>query len=336
MTNKPKIDPKDVADAPVEVQGEVKQAYYKGRDDGRREGRDLAVQELAALRAQLDRAMGMLTRQVLPSPVVLAARPPADPPAGERVHDAPTWVHADGIIREHDANPRVGTRKPPFPPLLVPADDVHCHATFRGSDGPFVCLRTNDSMYHACRCMATKDHEPRWDCHPFSASAPVAGERPEAADRCPHGVPWDTLCPDWSCQKPTATPAPEPSEGVRFDAGPLLLQVYSECLTPIAEAFGYDAPELDDGFVEFMKERAAELRRLAAPATPPASVPELADMNRLVRYVVDQEMFTGRAQNACGGCSHADCLSNEKEFAEMGQIFERLARHMGGEKDGGR
>jgi hypothetical protein len=48
----------------------------------------------------------------------------------------------------------------------------------------------------------------------------------------------------------------------------MLNQVYEECLTPIAKTFGFDGPELDDSFVDFMRERAtelAELRRVVGP-----------------------------------------------------------------------
>lgn len=41
-------------------------------------------------------------------------------------------------------------------------------------------------------------------------------------------------------------------------ASRLLIQTYEECLTPIAKAFGFDGPELDDSFNEFMFARAAD------------------------------------------------------------------------------
>lgn len=46
----------------------------------------------------------------------------------------------------------------------------------------------------------------------------------------------------------------------------LLNQTYEECLTPIAKMFGFDGPELDDSFIDFMKEQAATIANLRTVA----------------------------------------------------------------------
>lgn len=67
----------------------------------------------------------------------------------------------------------------------------------------------------------------------------------------------------------SVTPSPAAGEGERTAMSAserslfaMLHQVYAECLTPIAAAFGFDGPELDESFVEYMHERAGELARL--------------------------------------------------------------------------
>jgi len=109
---------------------------------------------------------------------------------------------------------------------------------------------------------------------PPAPALPVSAEAP---DRCPHNVPWNTLCPDWSCSKPPAVsaegsvPQCEPPCGNCIAArNPSVLyrHTYMHTLQDI-----WDRAEKD---MRAMIAEEHELRMAATRATPPSDLPALA------------------------------------------------------------
>lgn len=49
------------------------------------------------------------------------------------------------------------------------------------------------------------------------------------------------------------------------------------------------------------------------------------DLETVLRYVSEHEMFVGPAPNTCGGCGHSDCASNAQEWAAVGALVRKLA-----------